>query len=39
LVGSVLLIIQFSVLVFYGYLRPVSCVPEVADVFGLSILD
>ena len=24
---------------FYAYLRPVSCVPEVADVFGLSILD
>ena len=39
LVGFVLLIIQFSVLVFHAYFQPVSCVPEVADVVGLSILN
>jgi hypothetical protein len=42
LVGSVLLILLvFCVLlcVFFVYLRSVSCVPNVASVSGLSILD
>jgi hypothetical protein len=42
LVGSVLLIIfKFSVLCFWCFvcLRPVSCVPNVAGVSGLPILD
>ena len=40
LVGSVLIsVLVFCVLLFFFCHRPVSCVPNVASVSGLSILD